>query len=94
VQEAFASSYALQNPHDSRQIVFTVLPGHGLVMVEKWVKGKAPFEAIWEAMDQNVIEIASRIPQGPFRFETEGQRCRLRGDTMIMDFHSSQPHEH
>jgi hypothetical protein len=79
VQEAFASSSALQNPQDPRQIVFTVLPGHGLVIVEKWVQGKQPFQVIWEAMDNKDIEITNDIPQGPFMFENNGQRSVLRG---------------
>ncbi len=74
VQEAFASSAALQNPQDPRQIVFTVLPGHGIVIVEKWVEGKQAFQAIWEAMDNRDIEITNDIPQGPFTFRDGGQR--------------------
>jgi len=77
VQEAFSRSYALQNPDDLRQLVFTILPGHGLVIVEKWVEGKSAFQVIWEAMDEKVIEITNYIPQGPFTFETGGQRCKL-----------------
>ena len=77
VQDAFSSSSALQNPADPRQIVFTILPGHGLVIVEKWVKGKQPFQAIWEAMDRKDIEITNYIPQGPFAFETSGQRSTI-----------------
>jgi len=94
VQEAFASSYALQNPQDPRQVVFTVLPGHGVVIVEKWVEGKSAFEVIWEAMDQKVIEITNTIPQGPFAFETHGQRCQISGDSTVIDFEMPHPHEH
>lgn len=77
VQQAFASSSALQDPEDPRQIVFTVLPGHGVVIVEKWLEGKQAFEVIWEAMDKKEIEITNVIPQGPFRFELNGQRCTI-----------------
>jgi hypothetical protein len=77
VQNAFSNSAALRNPEDPRQIVFTVLPGHGMVIVEKWVEGKQAFQAIWEAMDRNHIEITNHIPQGPFRFEESEQRCSL-----------------
>ena len=94
VQEAFASSYALQNPQDPRQIVFTILPGHGLVIVEKWVDGKAAFQVIWEAMDEKVIEITNFIPQGPFTFETHGQRCQIRDDSDAIDLDPPHPHEH
>jgi hypothetical protein len=79
VQNAFSNSAALRNPEDPRQIVFTVLPGHGMVIVEKWVDGKQAFQAIWEAMDHKEIEITNHIPQGPFRFDCEAheQRCNL-----------------
>jgi hypothetical protein len=77
VQTAFSSSAALKNPADARQIVFTVLPGHGLVIVEKWVEGKQAFQAIWEAMDHKDIEITNHIPQGPFHFEVREQRCQV-----------------
>ena len=81
VQEAFSNSIALQNPEDPRQIVFTVLPGHGVVIVEKWVEGKQPFQVIWEAMDSNDIEITNDIPQGPFTFRTNGQRSNRASNT-------------
>jgi hypothetical protein len=92
VQEAFASSFALQNPNDPRQLVFTILPGHGVVIVEKWVEGKSAFQVIWEAMDRKVIEITNHIPQGPFTFETEGQRCRLAESAQNPE--SPGTHEH
>jgi hypothetical protein len=77
VQEAFSNSVALQNPRDPRQIVFTVLPGHGVVIVEKWVEGKQAFQAIWEAMDRRDIQITNDIPQGPFTFQCQDERCVL-----------------
>jgi len=46
------------------------MPGHGVVIVEKWVKGKQPFQVIWEFMDRGLIQIDPRIPQGNFEFET------------------------
>jgi len=68
IKRAFSRSQALRNPGDPRQVVFTVLPGHGVVMVEKWVKGKAPFEVMLDYMDAGYIEIASQIPQGKFTY--------------------------
>jgi hypothetical protein len=65
-----------------------------VVIVEKWVEGKAPFQFIWEAMDQKVIEITNQIPQGPFAFETHGQRCQSRGEFTRIDFGLPDPHEH
>ncbi len=68
IKGAFARSEALRNPDDPRLLVFTVLPGHGLVMAEKWVPGKAPFQLMWEAMDDGRVVIDSRVPQGPFTY--------------------------
>jgi hypothetical protein len=82
VQEAFSGSVALQNPHDPRQVVFSVLPGHGMVIVEKWVEGKQAFQVIWEAMDNRDIEITNEIPQGPFHFVESGGRCNVVSDTV------------
>jgi hypothetical protein len=65
-----------------------------VVIVEKWVEGKVPFQVIWEAMDQKVIQITNQIPQGPFAFETHGQRCEIKGNMASIDFESSHPHEH
>jgi len=70
---AFARSEALTHPDDPRQVVFTILPGHGLVIVEKWVSGKVPFQAIWEAMDAGFLEIQSQVPQGPLAYLPDEQ---------------------
>jgi hypothetical protein len=91
VQGAFSSSAALQNPADPRQIVFTVLPGHGLVIVEKWVEDKQAFQAIWEAMDNKEIEITNTIPQGPFRFEREASAQRHRLVSNLYSFNFETP---
>jgi hypothetical protein len=68
IEEAFSHSKVLQNPQDPRQVAFTVLPGHGTVIVEKWVEGKAPFQVIWEYMDAGYLEVDMRIPQGPMAY--------------------------
>ncbi|MBC7241107.1 MAG: hypothetical protein H5T60_01515, partial [Anaerolineae bacterium] len=68
IRRAFARSEALRRPEDPRQVVFTILPGHGAVIVEKWAAGKAPFQLIWEYIDDGRLVIESRIPQGTFRF--------------------------
>jgi hypothetical protein len=65
IKGAFARSEALRNPEDPRQIVFTVLPGHGVMLAEKWVPSKAPFQLLWEAMDAGTVQIANGVPQGP-----------------------------
>ena len=68
IHNAFSHSKALQNPQDPRLIVFTVLPGHGIVIAEKWVEGKAPFQIIWELIDDGALQIDNQIPQGPFEY--------------------------
>lgn len=68
VKGAFSRSESLLNADDPRQLAFTILPGHGLVMVEKWIPGKAPFQAMWEAMDAGDVVIESHVPQGPIEY--------------------------
>ncbi len=68
IKSAFSRSEALRNPDDPREIVFTVLPGHGVVIAEKWVAGKAPFQAVWEAIDKGVLEVSPHIPQGSMSY--------------------------
>ena len=75
VMAAFSRSQALQNPEDPRQIVFTILPTHGVLIVEKWVQGSAPFQTIWEYFDQGHLVLDNHVPQGPVQFvERAGQR--------------------
>jgi len=68
IKAAFARAEALRNPDDARQIAFTVLPGHGAFIVEKWVAGKAPFQVIWEAMDAGALQVDNRVPQGTMAY--------------------------
>ena len=69
---AFSRAEALQDPGDPRQLVFTILPGHGVMIAEKWIQGKAPFQAIWEHMDSGAIEIDNHIPQGLVEYQLLG----------------------
>ena len=69
LKAAFSQSAALQNPADSRQVVFTILPTHGIFVVEKWAAGKAPFQVIWEYMDAGYLQVDRIVPQGPEVFE-------------------------
>ncbi len=78
VKAAFARSEALRRPDDPRQVVFTVLPGHGVVMVEKWMPDKAPFQLLWEFMDEGILTVDAHVPQGPMWYEQEGARMVLR----------------
>ncbi len=65
VRTAFARAETLLNPEDPRKLVFTLLPTHGLFVLEKWTEGKAPFQLIWEAMDAGDLRIEASVPQGP-----------------------------
>ncbi len=71
VRDAFSRAQCLLNPDDPRQIAFTILPGHGVVIAEKWVPGAAPFQAIWEAMDSGQLVIDSHVPQGRMRYQPD-----------------------
>jgi hypothetical protein len=74
IQAAFSRSQALNNPEDPRKVVFTVLPGHGILITEKWVQGKQPFEVMWELMDSGALEIDRLIPQGRLLFVPRGEK--------------------
>ncbi len=69
IKGAFSRSEILLNPSDPRKIAFTVLPGHGLVMIEKWEEGKLPFQLFWDAMDSGDLEIDPHVPQGKMSYE-------------------------
>lgn len=79
VKAAFAGSRALQDPDDPRQVVFTVLPGHGVFAVEKWVPGAAPFEVLWGSMDAGHLQVEARVPQGPMTY------VRGRAGRMVLE---------
>ena len=74
---AFSRAESLRDPDDPRQVVFTVLPGHGTVIVEKWVAGTAPFQTIWEAMDQGLLQVERRVPQGPIDYVPAGDGVKV-----------------
>jgi len=82
---AFSRSQALQNPADLRMVVFTILPGHGVMITEKWAQGKAPFQLIWEAMDRGDLEIASEVPQGVVKFVEDGEGRRVLKEDLDAD---------
>jgi hypothetical protein len=81
IKSAFARSEALRNPNDRREVAFTVLPGHGVVMVEKWVPGKVPFQVLWEFMDAGYLRVENRVPQGPLGYlPATGGKMTLRSE--------------
>jgi hypothetical protein len=69
IRQAFSRAEALLHPDDPRQVAFTVLPGHGVVLVEKWQPSKAPFQLIWEYMDAGYLEIEAPVPQGWYSYK-------------------------
>jgi hypothetical protein len=71
IKHAFARAEALRNPDDPRRVVFTILPGHGVVIVEKWVPRTAPFTHILRCIDEGYLQIDSRVPQGPMWYEQD-----------------------
>lgn len=82
IKAAFSRSETLTNPEDPRQLAFTVLPGHGVVIVEKWVPGKAPFQAIWESMDAGYLVVEPLVPQGRMDYrQVEGGRMVLEAES-------------
>ena len=68
IKQAFARAQCLRTPDDPRQVVFTVLPGHGVVIGEKWLAGKEPFQVIWEYMDAGALKVDRLIPQGRMEY--------------------------
>ena len=72
VRTAFSRSQALQNPDDPRMIIFTILPGHGVLIVEKWADGKQPFEIIYEAIQEDRLVFERDVPQGPLEYKEDG----------------------
>jgi hypothetical protein len=69
IQQAFDRSAALNQPDDPRQVVFTMLPTHGVVIAEKWAPHKAPFQLIWEHLDAGRLVIAGKVPQGALGYQ-------------------------
>ncbi|MDH5506270.1 MAG: hypothetical protein OEZ02_03540, partial [Anaerolineae bacterium] len=64
IKAAFSRAVCFNDLDDPRKLAFTVLPGHGVVMAEKWIAGTKPFQIMWEYMDSGALEIAKHVPQG------------------------------
>ncbi len=69
-----------RDPNDPRTVVFSILPGHGLLMAEKWVPGTRPFDVLLAAMDSRRLEISHGVPQGRMRYALQGDRMVLQLD--------------
>ncbi|NLG50467.1 MAG: hypothetical protein GX552_10195, partial [Chloroflexi bacterium] len=78
IRAAFGRAQSLRDPDDPRQVAFTVLPGHGVVIVEKWVPHTRPLQTIWEYMDAGHLQVANHVPQGMMRYVPDADgRMRL-----------------
>jgi len=77
IKSAFARAESLLNPQDPRKLAFTILPGHGIVITEKWQPDKQPFQLIWEFMDAGYLLIDSLVPQGPVKFMRNGSNTMV-----------------
>ena len=80
IHNAFSRSESLQDPSDPRQVVFTILPGHGIVIAEKWIAGKEPFQVMWEYMDAGWLVIDNIVPQGMLTFESSNGQMVIKMD--------------
>lgn len=92
--EAFGRAESLRNLDDPRAVVFTILPGHGVFIVEKWRPGKAPFQTIWEFMDAGYLQVDRFVPQGPLAYFPDAMgRMRVRADDPLewLQEHPSNP---
>lgn len=68
VKRAFAGAACLTQADDERSVAFTLVPGHGVMIVEKWTPDKEPFQQIWEFMDRGYLVIDGDVPQGTVSF--------------------------
>ena len=79
---AFQRSEALRDLADPRGLVILEQPGHGVVIVEKWMEGKGPFETIQEYLEKGLIKMTMDVPQGHIAWEERsgpnGHRLRAK----------------
>jgi hypothetical protein len=78
IKGAFSRAESLLNPDDPRKMAFTVLPGHGVIIAEKWEPDKAPFQLMWEAMDSGALQVDNHVPQGVY-----GYRANEKGAMVL-----------
>ncbi len=86
IYHAFSRAECLRHPEDPRQAAFTILPGHGVMIVEKWAPGKRPFQVLWEYMDAGYLEIEPRVPQGALTFVAGADGRRHLHDLMPVPY--------
>ncbi len=90
IEGAFSRSEALRNPGDPRRVVFVILPGHGVMMAEKWTPGKVPFQTIWEYMDAGYLQVVPGVPQGRLSYHPRSDGLlRLRSADPLAEMAAS-----
>jgi hypothetical protein len=72
--KAFASSQALKDPTDPRQVVFLEQPCHGVLVVEKWQVDKPPFAVLEAILSSGALKMTKQVPQGEFAWEQHDGR--------------------
>lgn len=82
VIDAFSRSRALNDLSDPRQVVFTVLPGHGVFIVEKWVERAQPFQIIWEYFDAGYLCVSRDVPQGYMEYVRDADGMMRLNDVL------------
>jgi hypothetical protein len=71
--QAFQRSQSLRDLNDPRGIIVLEQPGHGVVIVEKWVAGKGPFETIHDCLEQGRLKMTMEVPQGRTGWRRSGR---------------------
>jgi hypothetical protein len=69
---AFSRAVALCEFDDPRAVVFLEQPGHGVVIVEKPVEGKQPFDTIHEYLQEGHLQMTLEVPQEEVAWQSNG----------------------
>jgi hypothetical protein len=84
--KAFQRAQTMKDPSDPRKLIFLEQPGHGVVILEKWVEGKGPFETIRDYLEKGLIRMTMEVPQGRIRWEerptSNGRRVLEKPEAM------------
>lgn len=67
---AFGRSATLNNIDDPRKVVFLEQPGHGAMLIEKWVPGTRAFETTHAYLRAGHLRMTMDVPQGPVEWRT------------------------
>lgn len=67
---AFARSESLGNAHDPRAVIFIEQPGHGTIVVEKWLADRPAFQTMQDYLKAGHFRMSMDVPQGRVEWET------------------------